>query len=439
MERKALSKKLRFEVFKRDKFTCQYCGKKSPDVILQVDHIDPVALGGSNEILNLITSCQECNAGKKAIPLDKDVVLDKQRKQLEELQERREQIEMMFEWKKSLDNLGQHSAELLIEYIENNIHPYTLSETGKKKIETLVKKFSFDEIFAAIDKGKTVYLRYDDGVLSQDSVNAFVNKIGGIIINSKKSPIENKIHYIKGICRNRFHYWNDGVGISILKKYVAALREKNWSDEDILNDLETEASEVAKNAKNWPEWQSRMEGWIEDINSWEKNDNDVQDVKTPISIKEIETEAESKAKDVLMFFSLIKHLSIPFCVNDDKELLLDFLNGINAYLSDQTKAFRGEYKIEEMILSIDDLSPDPSTAKYISGFRNSSNIDNDLKFYIDDLCFWYFPHWMNNLYFPSMGIYNEKDAILFKTYYEKYLKKEIKQLQENMKNVQKSN
>lgn len=31
VERKQLSKKLRFEVFKRDSFTCQYCGKKSPE------------------------------------------------------------------------------------------------------------------------------------------------------------------------------------------------------------------------------------------------------------------------------------------------------------------------------------------------------------------------------------------------------------------------
>jgi len=43
MERKAISKKLRFEVYKRDKFTCQYCGRKAPDVILEIDHINPVA------------------------------------------------------------------------------------------------------------------------------------------------------------------------------------------------------------------------------------------------------------------------------------------------------------------------------------------------------------------------------------------------------------
>ena len=81
-ERKPLSKKIRFEVFKRDSFTCQYCGQQAPDVVLHVDHIDPVALGGGNEMINLITSCAGCNGGKSATPLDDNTVLAKQRAQL---------------------------------------------------------------------------------------------------------------------------------------------------------------------------------------------------------------------------------------------------------------------------------------------------------------------------------------------------------------------
>jgi hypothetical protein len=68
--RKAISKKLRFDVFKRDGFVCAYCGATPPSVLLQVDHIHPVAQGGSNDINNLITSCQPCNIGKGAKTLD---------------------------------------------------------------------------------------------------------------------------------------------------------------------------------------------------------------------------------------------------------------------------------------------------------------------------------------------------------------------------------
>lgn len=64
--RKGMSKKVRFEVFKRDGFVCQYCGAHPPEAVLHVDHIDPVAAGGSSDIDNLVTACDSCNLGKGA-------------------------------------------------------------------------------------------------------------------------------------------------------------------------------------------------------------------------------------------------------------------------------------------------------------------------------------------------------------------------------------
>ena len=64
-----LSKKIRFEIFKRDLFTCQYCGSTPPGVVLEVDHIKPVSKGGDNNTDNLLTSCFDCNRGKGATPL----------------------------------------------------------------------------------------------------------------------------------------------------------------------------------------------------------------------------------------------------------------------------------------------------------------------------------------------------------------------------------
>jgi len=65
----ALSVRTRFEVFKRDEFTCQYCGRKSPEVVLEADHIVPIAAGGPDDVINLTTSCWECNRGKSSVPL----------------------------------------------------------------------------------------------------------------------------------------------------------------------------------------------------------------------------------------------------------------------------------------------------------------------------------------------------------------------------------
>lgn len=61
-----ISKSKRFEIFHRDGFICQYCGRRPPDVILELDHIRPVAEGGESCDENLATSCDDCNRGKAA-------------------------------------------------------------------------------------------------------------------------------------------------------------------------------------------------------------------------------------------------------------------------------------------------------------------------------------------------------------------------------------
>lgn len=60
----AVSRRLRFEVLRRDQHTCRYCGGQAPDVQLTVDHVVPVALGGADDPSNLVAACRDCNAGK---------------------------------------------------------------------------------------------------------------------------------------------------------------------------------------------------------------------------------------------------------------------------------------------------------------------------------------------------------------------------------------
>lgn len=128
--RKAISKLVRFEVFKRDKFTCQYCGKSAPEVVLHVDHIQPVSKGGDNSITNLITACASCNGGKSNRELSDDTVIAKQKSQLDELQERRDQLEMMFEWQKGLLNIETDIVAEASSIWCNLVKPYGLTESG---------------------------------------------------------------------------------------------------------------------------------------------------------------------------------------------------------------------------------------------------------------------------------------------------------------------
>ena len=68
--------KLRFEIFKRDDFTCQYCGRnfKEDKIKIHCDHIIPRSKGGKDVPENLITSCEECNEGKGDVLLSKRIL-----------------------------------------------------------------------------------------------------------------------------------------------------------------------------------------------------------------------------------------------------------------------------------------------------------------------------------------------------------------------------
>ncbi|NJN74074.1 MAG: HNH endonuclease [Limnothrix sp. RL_2_0] len=51
-------------VYQRDKYQCQRCGQKRQETKLSIDHIIPLAKGGSNDISNLQTLCLSCNQKK---------------------------------------------------------------------------------------------------------------------------------------------------------------------------------------------------------------------------------------------------------------------------------------------------------------------------------------------------------------------------------------
>lgn len=57
---------VRFAVLTRCNYTCVYCGRKPPEVVLHVDHVVPVAKGGRNNPENLTAACRDCNLGKRA-------------------------------------------------------------------------------------------------------------------------------------------------------------------------------------------------------------------------------------------------------------------------------------------------------------------------------------------------------------------------------------
>jgi CRISPR/Cas system Type II protein with McrA/HNH and RuvC-like nuclease domain len=178
-ERKQISKKTRFEVLKRDHFTCQYCGRMSPDVILEIDHIKPVAKGGDNSITNLITSCRDCNRGKGKTKLSDNEALKKQQKAIKDLAEKREQMDMMMQWKLELENHLSEETNNIANYIEA-ISGEHLSDIGKNKVKSLIKRFSYSEVLTAVEISFDTYYEGD-----RNSWFEAFQKIGGVCYNKR--------------------------------------------------------------------------------------------------------------------------------------------------------------------------------------------------------------------------------------------------------------
>lgn len=251
-KRKDIGSKLRFEVFKRDSFTCQYCGGKAPDIILNIDHIEPISKGGTNDITNLITSCFKCNSGKGDRRISDDTVVEKKRKQLEYLQERRAQIEMMLEWQKGVDDNEMYLVNEVAKFWSSKVKGFYLNERGKKELSKLLKKYSVEDVFGAIRDATSSYLKYIDGEPTSESVEESWKRIGGIL-KVKNNPELSRLYYIRGILRNRCDYCDDKKAIILLREFVSV-----GGDIDSLE-------EFTKEVDTWSTWKYELEVCIEQL------------------------------------------------------------------------------------------------------------------------------------------------------------------------------
>jgi hypothetical protein len=250
-DRKGIKKSVRFEVFKRDSFTCQYCGRSAPNVILHVDHIMPVAKGGEDDITNLVTSCVDCNLGKSDRELTDDAAIQKRKKQLDELQERRDQLEMMMEWQRGLVDLEGEVVNQAAFFWADLVRPYSLTEPGLAELRKTIKKHGLSETLESMRASAAQYLKQDDeGKYTQESVMKaweYVARICNARKHDKERPYMKDLYYIRGIMRNRYHYVNDWQAIATLES--AYLRGAEIDD----------LKQIALEESNWTGWRSAMD------------------------------------------------------------------------------------------------------------------------------------------------------------------------------------
>ncbi|WP_439643987.1 HNH endonuclease [Gemmatimonas sp.] len=289
-KRRTISKRTRFDVFKRDKFRCQYCGKEAPSVVLSlreippdadaedvradglhVDHVVPRAAGGEDTITNYVTACVDCNLGKGPIPLDDDAAVRKQRAQMEDVAARREQVEMMAQWQRDLAALDASGVDVAVSLWESLVPGTTLNVVGQDIVAKALRRFGPEAVLDAMRTAIQSYAqRGQDGAWDNGSLSHALNKIAGICVNRRKQetlPELPQLYYIRGILKNRFpERWDNAEVMRLLQRAVRA-------------GMSVEAlQDHARDASTYWRWKNETE---EDIASWETRDAEERDTAVP--------------------------------------------------------------------------------------------------------------------------------------------------------------
>lgn len=209
----------------------------------------PVSKGGDDGITNLITACQSCNQGKSNIELDDSSTISKQKRQLDDLQERREQLEMMYEWQKSLMNIDQDATEMVCDLFAELVPEHSINDNGKNNIKKLINKYGFSEVIESLKISANQYLEYVDQKPEQQSVHKTYNYIEKICRNRKRlqdKPHLADLYKIANILKYKFSYYEHWRVMNVLERahFVGA---------DI-DDLEF----IARSCNNWSEWEDYM-------------------------------------------------------------------------------------------------------------------------------------------------------------------------------------
>ena len=238
-KRKGIPKSVRFEVLKRDRFACRYCGAKAPDVLLVMDHVVPVAEGGGNDIMNLVAACEGCNQGKGARRLDDHGLAHAERAEADRLALEREQLRQLAEWR---NGLRDSRLETLAEYFRTN--------TGQ--VFTDAGLDAFRKFLASGLRPPPSDVEVMDAIDVISTTHPFpahpIAYLATVIRNARKymvRPELREFHYIRGILRKRVIV-NERRVMALLEEAV----QRGMSPEEI--------KQHAVDCRNWTDFRRRV-------------------------------------------------------------------------------------------------------------------------------------------------------------------------------------
>ena len=335
-----LSPSLRRIILERDEFTCTECGQQVPKVLLYIDKIlspeTEDAFAGQPEEDKYTCLCESCY---------KQAHGHLQFKAATRTAERRQQLEMMVEWRRENRCLASDANAYLIDYINGKIEPYSLTKQGAQNVRKAIRKSNFTTALDAIDETFDHYVTYDKGEdINKASVDEFLSKIGGYLYINSLPPVEKEMYHILNSCKSRFRWWDQQTAKGLVLNYIDALREQGWSEDRILEDLKTELLRASNEQRNWSQWTDLLEKWTSDIRGWSKNKRQVQDEAGKYSVPD---EYMNRNEDISIYyatgrFETFKYIyeSSGFCTRERWKKVLNYLDDeLYRFLIDQRNDF----------------------------------------------------------------------------------------------------
>ena len=169
------------------------------------------------------------------------------------------------------------SKKRVIELINESIYPYTISKSFENNVSEWCKNYDLSLIKEAIEIGKKQYLIYNGDEVTDESSTEYLNKLGGIIHNLSKDPIEQKINHILNTLPYAFNDYNKYKTKETLIKFVNELHDiYNLEDEKIISILNDEQNRLY-DCQNWNEWLEHFEPTISNSSTSIKTFTDLRD------------------------------------------------------------------------------------------------------------------------------------------------------------------
>lgn len=169
------------------------------------------------------------------------------------------------------------SKKRVIELINESIYPYTISKSYENTVSEWSKKYDLSLIKEAIEIGKNKYLIYNGDEVTDESSDKYLNKLGGIIHNLSKDPIEQKINYILNTLPYAFEEYDKYASKETLIKFVNELHDiYNIADEEIISILMDEKNKMY-DYRDWNDWIEHFEPTISNSSTSIKTFSDLRD------------------------------------------------------------------------------------------------------------------------------------------------------------------